>query len=73
LARVPSKDTKTVINALIKQAHKLPRLATWIKREHQRTLETVLAERNGLVERSSESTECCCKTTQRTTARNVTI
>ena len=25
LARVPSKDTKTVINALIKQAHKLPR------------------------------------------------
>jgi IS30 family transposase len=25
LVRVPSKDTKTVINALIKQAHKLPR------------------------------------------------
>jgi len=25
LARVPSKDTRTVINALIKQAHKLPR------------------------------------------------
>jgi IS30 family transposase len=25
LARVPTKDTKTVINALIKQAHKLPR------------------------------------------------
>jgi IS30 family transposase len=25
LARVPSKDTETVINALIKQAHKLPR------------------------------------------------
>jgi IS30 family transposase len=25
LARVPNKDTKTVINALIKQAHKLPR------------------------------------------------
>lgn len=25
LARVPSKDTKTVIDALIKQAHKLPR------------------------------------------------
>ena len=25
LVRVPSKDTETVINALIKQAHKLPR------------------------------------------------
>jgi len=25
LARVKSKDTKTVINAFIKQAHKLPR------------------------------------------------
>jgi len=25
LARVPSKDTETVVNALIKQAHKLPR------------------------------------------------
>jgi len=25
LVRVPSKDTKTVIDALIKQAHKLPR------------------------------------------------
>jgi hypothetical protein len=25
LARVPSKDTETVMNALIKQAHKLPR------------------------------------------------
>jgi IS30 family transposase len=25
LARVESKDTETVINALIKQAHKLPR------------------------------------------------
>jgi IS30 family transposase len=25
LVRVPSKDTKTVVNALIKQAHKLPR------------------------------------------------
>jgi len=25
LVRVPSKDSKTVVNALIKQAHKLPR------------------------------------------------
>ncbi len=44
LVRVPSKDTKTVINALIKQAHKLPRelykSLTWDRgkemSEHQR-------------------------------------
>jgi len=44
LVRVPSKDTKTVINALIKQAHKLPRelykSLTWDRgkemAEHQR-------------------------------------
>jgi hypothetical protein len=38
-----------------------------------RTFTTVLPEGNGPVERSSESIKRCCKTTQRTTKRNVTI
>jgi IS30 family transposase len=99
LVRVKSKDTETVINALIKHAHKLPRelyksltwdrgsemadhprfsLATDIKayfcdpqsvaarleREHQRSAQAILSQRNGSLKRAPEQTECRGQTTQ---------
>jgi len=86
LARVESKDTETVMNALIKQAHKLPRelykSLTWDRgkemADHTRfslatDIQVYFCDPHNPWHRSPEPTQRGCETAERTAQRNAKL
>lgn len=79
--RIADDILKTMTTATLQPGHRhqglLLRsekpLATWFKREHQRTSPAVLPKRDGLVENPREQIECCCTPAQRESTKDIRL